>query len=100
MRELDWEVLWSRLSVLGEIRFGNQEWKSLGSLKEMDANGVVDKYVDKYVEAGFGESYILFIPMTLLVRGTANHVAPTISERRDVTQCFMCVIVGDEKEPK
>jgi hypothetical protein len=43
MRELDWEVLWSRLSVLGEIRFGNQEWKSLGSLKEMDANGLVDK---------------------------------------------------------
>ena len=62
----------------------------------MDANGLVDKYVDQYEEAGFGQSYTLFSPMTLLVRGTANHVAPTIIARRDVTQCFICVIVGDE----
>jgi hypothetical protein len=62
----------------------------------MDANSLVDKYVDQFVVAGFGESYMLFSPMTLLVRGSANHVAPTISGKRDVTQCFICVIVGDE----
>jgi hypothetical protein len=55
----------------------------------MDANGLVDKYVDQFVEAGFGESYMLFSPMTLLVRGIANHVAPMISGRRDASSASL-----------